>query len=719
MICPRPHNFIISMLLAIVAMAAAAPLASAQPVINSFSVQGNSTAGGGQMTILGEGFVGAGATQVTIGGAAATVVTAAPNQLDVIIPAGQGADLPVIVFVDGKSAIAPQLFSYPPPAIAMLTPASGPFNESQMVTISGQNFGLTPTVSFGGQAAIVQSSTHTSITVLRPTAPPGVVNVSVNVASQSSNTIPYEYTRDFDIFSITPDTAPTVGGVPATIIGQDIIAPVSVTIGGVSAPVKTVSAAAVEIIIPAGQGANLDVVVNSAGAMATLEGEFSYAAPVINSLIPSSGPLAGGDVVEIDGFNFGVSGVVTFGGAAASVQQWTHNQIAVIAPAGAAPGSVNVVVTVSGQSSNAATYTYDPTISITQIVPDSGPTAGGPSNPLIIQGAGFGPDSAVTIGGFNATVDDIQPDQITAFTPPGEGVNLDVVVTSGGESATLPNAFSYFPPSILSVTPTSGPLDGGQMITIEGSNFGLNPAVFIGGVAATILPPTTHTQIMAVTPAGASTGPTSVVVTVAGQNSNAGSYTYTSDPAVTIEAVIPSMIPTIGALEMAILGEAFGGATSVTIGGALADVIEVLPQRIVVIAPEGEGANLDVAVQSGGGMFTLEGALSYQPPRITGFSRRPNGHVEIFGANFGVSAPVVTFDSLAGAVIMWEHDRLLVAPPQLAPGQMVEVLVNAAGQPSAPAGYTPPADCPADLSGDGSIGSADLAILLGSWGPCP
>ncbi|MCH7996081.1 MAG: hypothetical protein IIB57_16770 [Planctomycetes bacterium] len=27
--------------------------------------------------------------------------------------------------------------------------------------------------------------------------------------------------------------------------------------------------------------------------------------------------------------------------------------------------------------------------------------------------------------------------------------------------------------------------------------------------------------------------------------------------------------------------------------------------------------------------------------------------------------------------------------------------------------------CPADLDGDGAVGPADLAELLGSWGPCP
>ena len=31
----------------------------------------------------------------------------------------------------------------------------------------------------------------------------------------------------------------------------------------------------------------------------------------------------------------------------------------------------------------------------------------------------------------------------------------------------------------------------------------------------------------------------------------------------------------------------------------------------------------------------------------------------------------------------------------------------------------PDDDCPADLDGDGDVGASDLAILLGSWGPVP
>ncbi|MCZ6653398.1 MAG: hypothetical protein O7D91_10285 [Planctomycetota bacterium] len=30
-----------------------------------------------------------------------------------------------------------------------------------------------------------------------------------------------------------------------------------------------------------------------------------------------------------------------------------------------------------------------------------------------------------------------------------------------------------------------------------------------------------------------------------------------------------------------------------------------------------------------------------------------------------------------------------------------------------------PDNCPADLDGNGEVGPFDLALLLGNWGPCP
>lgn len=72
----------------------------------------------------------------------------------------------------------------------------------------------------------------------------------------------------------------------------------------------------------------------------------------------------------------------------------------------------------------------------------------------------------------------------------------------------------------------------------------------------------------------------------------------------------------------------------------------------------------------------------------------------ILSANAG--APVGTFDN---------------QPVSFAPGKVYlwTVLYSAAGVKLKVAGIVP---CAADLNGDGVVSGADLAIVLGSWGPC-
>ena len=46
-------------------------------------------------------------------------------------------------------------------------------------------------------------------------------------------------------------------------------------------------------------------------------------------------------------------------------------------------------------------------------------------------------------------------------------------------------------------------------------------------------------------------------------------------------------------------------------------------------------------------------------------------------------------------------------------------IVNAADLAVLLGAWGPCPGCPADLNGDGIVNAADLAILLGNWGPCP
>ena len=217
-----------------------------------------------------------------------------------------------------------------------------------------------------------------------------------------------------------------------------------------------------------------------------------FPVPALTSLSPDTGPLAGGQVVTITGTNFISPAQVFFGANAGVVTNVTPTTITVTTPAGAAVGAVPVSVVTGGGASNSLAYTYVDTPITTSITPTSGPLAGG--NAATITGGGFGnsiPAVSVTFGGNAATVTAVTPTSITVTVPAGAApgaINV-TVTTAGGSSGPL--AYTYLPsPTMLSLSPTSGPLPGGNVVTITGTNFGNQvPGVTVtfGGNAASVL----------------------------------------------------------------------------------------------------------------------------------------------------------------------------------------------------------------------------------------
>jgi large repetitive protein len=262
--------------------------------------------------------------------------------------------------------------------------------------------------------------------------------------------------------------------------------------------------------------------------------------PVITSFLPTNGTCAGGDTVTIQGVRLGNgTGVrVFFGGIEGSVTSSGNTQIKVLTPARtlknpAVPESVPVVVVVNGVSSPAAatlfTYACIPDaqkMSISSITPTAGSPAGG--DIVQILGRNFGTNIAttlVTFCGAPAQIVAQQDQQITVTTPrhalanPAISETCDVVVTRdiglvSQQSATLFQAFTYrgngsggicnTDPTffIASLTPNSGPPDGGTTITLTGSGFGSTASLLrvdFGGTPATIVA-ISNTTIVVSTP---------------------------------------------------------------------------------------------------------------------------------------------------------------------------------------------------------------------------
>ena len=112
--------------------------------------------------------------------------------------------------------------------------------------------------------------------------------------------------------------------------------------------------------------------------------------------------------------------------------------------------------------------------------------------------------------------------------------DVDVrVTTPGGTSAVVPGGlFTYQnPPVISSVSPASGPLEGGTVVTLRGTSFTAVSAVQFDGVAATSWTRVSATTLTAVVPARPATGPITIRVTTrAGTVERADGFTYVAGP---------------------------------------------------------------------------------------------------------------------------------------------------------------------------------------------
>ncbi|WP_249147174.1 IPT/TIG domain-containing protein [Bradyrhizobium jicamae] len=157
------------------------------PSITSISPAGGPVAGGTSVTIAGTNFTGA--TAVKFGATAATSFTVnSATSITATSPAGTGTvDVTVTTAVSTSPAAAADQFSYAGlPAVASISPASGPTTGGTSVTITGANFAGVSAVKFGAtNATSFTVNSATSITAVSP-AGAGAVDIVVTAANGTS-----------------------------------------------------------------------------------------------------------------------------------------------------------------------------------------------------------------------------------------------------------------------------------------------------------------------------------------------------------------------------------------------------------------------------------------------------------------------------------------------------------------------------------------------------
>jgi hypothetical protein len=211
-------------------------------------------------------------------------------------------------------------------------------------------------------------------------------------------------------------------------------------------------------------------------------------APRISSVTPAGGPLTGGQRVTVTGSGFQAGMPVTIGGTTVTPTVVSATSFTFITPAEPV-GSVQVQVTTSfGPSAltSADRYTYGTLPVITSVAPAAGLVTGGQT--VTVTGTGFTAGMTATIDGTSVTPSGVSATSFT-FTTPAEAAGTVQVqgTTLIGASALSPaDAYTYeSAPVISAVTPSAGPVTGGQVVTVTGSGFVAGMTATIGGTMVT------------------------------------------------------------------------------------------------------------------------------------------------------------------------------------------------------------------------------------------
>ena len=336
------------------------------PTITAVSPAQGPVQGGTRITVTGRDFQ-PGAV-LRIGGSPVMAVTmSGPNTYVGLTPSGPAgaADLE-LVNADGQRATA--VFTWAAaPSITQVSPETGSTAGGTVVVLRGAGFIDGAQVFFGTQAAV--SSVVDSPTQLTATAPAravGVVSIIVRNpdTQQVERPSAFRYVSPPVVTELTPSSGDVRGGLVTRLTGAGFGVQTTVSFGGVRSPLVTlIDDTHLDVVTPAQVPGLVDVsVANPDGAVATLTAAFTFvrAAPTIQGVAPSSGPVSGGTVITVVGTGFVPGITVSVGsGTATNVVVVSGELLRAVVPAGAV-GVVDVVVTnAEGQSaSRAGAFAY-------------------------------------------------------------------------------------------------------------------------------------------------------------------------------------------------------------------------------------------------------------------------------------------------------------------------------------------------------------------------
>ncbi len=609
------------------------------PTITTVSPTAGPVGGGTSLTVNGTNL--STTVLVKVGAITCTgLVVVGPTQITCNTPASAAGAADVVLINSGGTATSIGAYTYRnAPTVASVSPSSGSSAGGTTLTLTGTNFLAGATVTVGGSActavAIVSS---TSITCTSPAHAAGAVNVVVTSTEgqTGTGTNAYTYEGTPTLSLVTPNTGSLAGGTSITVSGTNFLSATGVTIGGVACTsLKITNAASLSCVTPVGSAGAKAVAVTNPSGTGTLPSSFTYQAPpVINTVTPTAGAIAGGDLVTISGTGFLAGATVLFNGVACTaVTVVSATSLTCTTPANAA-GSVIIKVTntdtQSGMLNSGFRYEGAPTLS--SITPASGSITGG--NTVTLAGTQFATATSVSIGGNACTsLVKVSPTSLTCTTPAKAAASYNVVVTNPTGSATLINGFTYYPgPTVTAISPTTGGTAGGAAVTVTGTNFRAGATVKIGSVACGTVTVVSATSITCTTGAAVAGSYNVAVTNTGGDFAESPTNLFTYEAVPTITTISPSSGSAQGGLKITITGTGFLSATGVTIGGtSCGTFVPMSATQVTCVTPAKSGGAYTVAVTNAAGIGSKASGFSYNTFAARAYyAAHPTGDGRIF-----------------------------------------------------------------------------------------
>ena len=573
-----------------------------------------------------------------------------------------------------------QCVANPAPVITSFTPTSGAAGTA--VTITGTGIAAATSVGFNGIVAAYSVASVNSITAVVPT---GATTGSISVATAGGEALS---AGSFTISGITSGTT------------RQPISRLTPRCQGTFEPATQVTLTATPNLADGsgfagwsgGTCSGTASTCTVAMAVATTVSATFAAAPTVASFTPAS--AAAGAAVTITGTNFANATAVSFNGVAAAFTVVSDTTISAVVPVGATSGKI--LVTNPGASRQTPTsFTVTASVAaptVTALSPVSGPVAGG--TVVTITGSGFVSGATTVKFGANAgtSVTFVSATSIRATTPAGIAGAVTVSATTTSGTSTNVTQFTYVAvPTVTALSPVSGPVAGGTVVTITGSGFvsGATTVKF-GANAGTSVTFVSATSIRATAPAGVAGAVTvTATTTTGGTSTNATQFTYVAAPTITSFAPTSVAIGTV----VTITGTNFTGATAVKFGTVLATRFTVISATSIVVGvPAGSVTSTKITVTTPGGSVISTSSVTLSGtalPTITGFAATsgPVGTVvTVTGANVGAASATAVNGVVATFTVTSATTLNLIVPVGAATGKIT--VTTAGGTATSAASFT-------------------------------